>query len=344
MNERRSPKMVDIAKRAGVALSTVSYALSGKRSVSPETRDRIQRAITELGFHPHAQARALASRSSRAISLFFPAGRDNLEVENHIFLAGVAEATSEAGYSLLLSTATHDPTGIVAALETGRADGVILMEVRLDDERVDRLRSGGRPFSLIGHTADSDGINYVDLDFEDAIRTAVEHLHGLGHRHVALLNRAPDQSGADYGPAVRSRAGFKAALKDLSIEGDHLLSGSTGAHYIEVLRFLERTPSCTAAITLSVTFAPLLTALRELGRRVPEDFTVVAIVAPQVADLVTPPLTTIDLPAFEMGRIGAEILIRQLTDGDASPTQLLLRGRLRVRSSRRPPRSRPRSR
>jgi DNA-binding LacI/PurR family transcriptional regulator len=82
----------------------------------------------------------------------------------------------------------------------------------------------------------------------------------------------------------------------------------------------------------------LLAALRDLGRRVPEDFSVVAIIASQIADLVTPPLTTIDMPAYEMGRLGAEILIRRLTDDELPPSQLLLRGPLQVRSSRPPPR------
>lgn len=328
--------MVDIADRAGVALSTVSYALSGKRSVSAETRERIQRAIDELGFRPHAPARALASRSSRTISLFFPATRDTLEIESHIFMSGVAEATSEFDYSLLVSTAAQDPDGIASVLETGRADGVILMEVRLHDDRVERLRVMGHPFSLIGRCQDNDGISYVDLDFEDAVRTAAAHLHDLGHRHIALLNRAPAVAGVDYGPTVRSRSGFERAVKDLSIEGDHLLCGSSGDDYIQVLRFLERTPSCTAAITLSVTFAPLLAALRDLGRRVPDDFDVVAVVAPQVADLVTPPLTTVVMPAFEMGRIGAEILLRRLADSAMPPTQILLRGQLHIRSGSRP--------
>jgi DNA-binding LacI/PurR family transcriptional regulator len=329
--------MVDIAKRSGVALSTVSYALSGKRPVSAETRERIQQAIQELGYQPHAPARALKSRTSRAIALFFPATRDTLEIETHIFLAGIAEATSELDYSLLVSTASQDPAGIVATLETGRADGVILMEVRLADDRVERLRADGRHFSLIGRCSNNEGIGYVDFDFEDAVKTAVRHLYDLGHRHIALLNRAPILAGADYGPTVRSLAGFEAALAELSVDGEQLLCGASGESYVEVLRFLERTPECTAAITLSVTHAPLLTALGDLGLRVPEDFTIVAIIASQVADLVTPPLTTIEMPAFEMGRLGAEILIRRLTDGDPPPSQLILRGPLRVRSSGPPP-------
>lgn len=337
--------MVDIAKRAGVAVSTVSYALSGKRSVSEETRTRIQDAITELGFQPHALARALKSRSSRTIALFYPATRDTIEIiESDIFLAGVAEGTGEADYSLLVSTDASDPRAIAAMVETGRADGVVLMEVRMHDQRVALLQAEHHPFSLIGRCDNNEGISFVDFDFEDAVRTAVVHLHDLGHRHVVLFNhhgRAPTIDGADHGPAVRARAGFEGALADLSMDGEALQSGLAVDHEIAALRYLERTPSCTAAITLSLTFTPLLAALRELDRRVPDDFSVVSVLPPQVARLVRPPLTTIDLPAFEMGRLGAEILIRRLADEDAPPSQHILRGQLEVRSSGPPPTLRP---
>jgi DNA-binding LacI/PurR family transcriptional regulator len=337
MRPTRSLTMVDIAKRADVAVSTVSYVLSGKRSVSAETRERVERAIEELGFRPHEPARALKSRSSRTISLFFPTAVETIEVESHIFLSGVLEATSRLDYGLLVSTATHDPSGIVAPLATGRADGVILMEVRLEDDRVDRLRADSYPFSLIGRCRDNEGVNYVDFDFEEAVGRAVYHLHELGHRHLTLLNRVPRMAGTGYGPTARSQDGFEKATRALSIQGDQILSGTSGAQDVEVLHFLERTPACTAAITLSVTYAPLLAALRDLGKRVPEDFSVVAIAAAPMVDLVTPPMTTIDVPAYEMGRIGAEILIRQLTDGALPPSQILLRGPMQVRSSNPPP-------
>src|SRR5712671_5440755 len=178
---RRAPTMVDIAKRSGVALSTVSYALSGKRPVSPEVRARVQEAINELGFRPHAPARALKSRSARTISVFFPTARDTLEVESHIILSGIAEAASEFDYSLLVSSAVQDPDAVLAAIETGRADGVILLEVQMSDARVERLRAAGHPFSLIGRCEDNDGISYVDFDFAGAVELAVRHLHELGH-------------------------------------------------------------------------------------------------------------------------------------------------------------------
>jgi DNA-binding LacI/PurR family transcriptional regulator len=198
---------------------------------------------------------------------------------------------------------------------------------------VDRLRADAFPFSLIGRCRDTEGISYVDFDFEEAVGRAVSHLHELGHRELVLLNRAPTMAGTGYGPTARSQDAFEKATRALSIRGHQLLSGTSGAQDVEVLHFLERNPACTAAITLSVTYAPVLAALRDLGKRVPQDFGVVAIAAAPMVDLVAPPLTTIDVPAYEMGRIGAEILIRQLTDGSLPPSQVLLRGPMHVRTS-----------
>jgi len=335
---KRSVTIADIALRAGVAVSTVSYALSGKRSISAETRARIEQAVAELDFKPHAVGRALASRSSHTMALFFPASRNTLQVENHIFLAGVAEATSKAGYGLLVST-SHDPAEPASLIETGTADCALLMEVTLHDERVARLRASGRPFGLIGHSADNSGVPFVDFDFEEAIRTAARHLRDLGHRHIALLNRQPERRRRDYGPAVRSRTAFRGIARDLGFAGEHLLCSAAPYQYRQIDEFLRGVPTCTAAITLSSTFAPLLRVLTDLGREVPRDFSVVSVIAPEIREIVHPALTTIDLPAVEMGRLGAEALLNHLADPSKKPGQVMLHGELNIGATSAPPRA-----
>ena len=149
--------MAQIAERAGAALSTVSYVLSGKRPVSEDMRRRVLAAIEELNYRPHGPARALASGASHTIALFLPSANWDLVPVQQTFVAGATQATSARGYGLLLSTAPTDPGTIVELIRDHRADGVILMETLADDPRVDQLRASGLPFSLIGRTADTLG-------------------------------------------------------------------------------------------------------------------------------------------------------------------------------------------
>src|SRR5204863_7020322 len=119
-----------------------------KRPLSDRTRVWILIAIEELGYRPHAPSRALASRSSQTIALFLPTPQWRGMPELHTFVAGVAQATSEAGYGLLFSDAPSDPEQVTRLLDAGRADGIILMEIHLRDERVERLRQRGGAFAL----------------------------------------------------------------------------------------------------------------------------------------------------------------------------------------------------
>jgi len=128
--------MAQIAERAGAALSTVSYVLSGKRPVSEETRRRVLAAIEELNYRPHGPARALASGASHTIALFLPSANWDLVPVQQTFVAGATQATSARDYGLLLSTAATDPGTIVELIAEHRADGAILMETLADDARV----------------------------------------------------------------------------------------------------------------------------------------------------------------------------------------------------------------
>ena len=201
----RGTTMAHIAERAGVALSTVSYVFSGKRGVSPAIRERVLAAVEELNYRPHRSARALASGASHTIALFLPSPQWELIPVQQTFVAGATQETSASDYALLLSTSPADPDGIAGLIETGRADGVILMETLAHDRRIERLKTSGQPFTLIGRTADTSGISFVDLDFGAAVEKSLAHLHDLGHRCVALFNFPQDQLDAGYNAALIAR-------------------------------------------------------------------------------------------------------------------------------------------
>ena len=307
--------MAQIAERAGAALSTVSYVLSGKRPVSEDTRRRVLEAIEELNYRPHGPARALASGASHTIALFLPSANWDLVPVQQTVVAGATQATSARGYGLLLSTAPTDPGTIVELIRDQRADGVILMETLADDPRVAHLRTAGLPFSLIGRTADTSELSYVDLDFGAAVRVGLKHLAELGHRCIALFNLPEEQLAAGYTSALIAQDAFTKGCAEAGIRGIHL-NCPHPPHEAQAVAagLLASEPDCTAAITTDGQFSGLLAALREADLRVPDDFSVLSVIASQYAEMLTPALTSIEWPAFEAGRLAAEMLIERLRE------------------------------
>jgi DNA-binding LacI/PurR family transcriptional regulator len=321
--------IADIAKRAGVSVSTVSYVLSGKRSISPETQARVRAAIAELDYHPHAPGRALASRRTRQIAVLYPTVTNGLTEFQLEFFTAAAEAAAGSGYAFQLSTAPVTERGLLDLVRSGAIDGLILMEVRLHDWRVDLLRQQGFPFTLIGHCAENEGVDFVDLDFEAAAETAVDHLAQLGHRRIALILGSEEQQATGYGPAVRSLAGFERAVAHSDLAGTVIHDEPTFEAGQALARTLAGLPEVTAAVVVSPgVLAGLVAGTYDCERRIPQDISLVTMVPQKFARLFTPALTTIDFPAAQMGRLGAEMLIRRLEGGVDRAAHVLLRGEL----------------
>src|SRR6266487_4684676 len=170
----------EIARRAGVSRSTVSYVLSGKRTVSEETRQRILAVINELDYRPNAAARALKEGRTRTLGLVIPPASQRLTDMQLGFVASVVEAAARADLDVLLSPSGGDHDRSFERIITGRrVDGVILMEIRLEDPRVTRLQRLGLPFVTIGHTAQPQGMCWIDVDYATLIDRCVQHLTDL---------------------------------------------------------------------------------------------------------------------------------------------------------------------
>jgi DNA-binding LacI/PurR family transcriptional regulator len=335
--------MLDVARRAGVSVSTVSYALSGARPISDETRQRIHTAVEELGYQPHALARGLASKRSKIIALVYPPVNRTMAAGELTFVTSVADAARSVGYSLVLSTFASDNLLELRQLaQQGLVDGMILMEVHLEDARVALLQELAFPFSMIGHCRDNDGIGFVDVDFHQTACDAVEYLAGLGHQRLAFVTFAPEVVAAGYGPAVRTQEAFEEALHRSKLEGSaYACEPTSQAGYELAVELLSGQRPCTGLLTFNERCVPgILQAAQDRGLRIPDDLSLIAISSPAVALIFTPALTTYDLPIAEMGRIGTEILVRQLEGANPEPTQLLLPCRLVARESSGPYRQR----
>jgi DNA-binding LacI/PurR family transcriptional regulator len=332
-----APTMLEVAKRASVALSTVSYALNGTRPVSDETRQRIWQAMDDLGYQPHALARGLASKRSRIIALLFPALPRGFGATELEFVTGAAEAAQSRGYHLVLwPTEIHAVSELQQLVRQSLVDGVLVMEVRLNDERIELLRQIGVPFSMIGRSSTASDMSFADIDFEQTTRDAVTYLVGLGHRQIAFLNHSEESYNAGYGPSVRAAAGFVQATAAAGFTPITRFCGDTALAGQKVFEELIKAhPDVTALATMNErATVGVMQAAAARGWTIPDDLSVVSLVSSaRVAEMTLPHLTAMTPPSAELGSLGVEMLIGQLEEGDHQLVQRLLPCSLAVRGS-----------
>jgi DNA-binding LacI/PurR family transcriptional regulator len=321
-------RMQDVAERANVSIATVSFVVNNTKQVSAATRTRVESAMTELGFTRNAVARALASRRSRLIALLFPALDTRGNWSALEFVHGASAAAAERDHHLILWPVENDPVALREYLDGGLVDGVLAMEVQLEDPRVPVLEATGTPFVLIGRTSDTSGYAFADIDFESSTSAALEQLHGLGHRRIALVIERPGALGASaYGPPVRVEGVYREFAARLGEEPVVLLSDRDPAGGADTAgRLLRDHPDVTALVVMNDESAPgLLRGLRAAGRSVPEDVSVIGLsMASRMAAVCEPALVHLAPPGFELGHAAALSLIDHLEDPSAPPIRSLL--------------------
>jgi DNA-binding LacI/PurR family transcriptional regulator len=319
--------MRDVADRAGVSIATVSFVVNGTKPVSATTRQRIEQAMSDLGFRRNAVARALASRRTHILAMAYPALDHDLSSSSLEFFTSAAATAARLDHHLVLWPVSNDAAELTELLGQGLVDGVLLMEVQLDDPRVAALTESRVPFALIGRTADPTPFVHVDIDFEATIAEATRHLYDLGHRRIMLVSGdQSDPSLIDYGPYVRSEAAFRSCAESYGIPPTILTSGATAAAGRLVAgRLLDDHADVTAVLIMKeYASLGLVSELRRHGRSVPGDVSVLPLVASrELPALCDPELTIMRSPGPELGRLGVEALIRVIEGQDPPPPQLI---------------------
>jgi LacI family transcriptional regulator len=311
-------RLVDVAERAGVSVGLVSRVLNDDPATraTAETRERIVRVASELGYRPHYAARALKFARTNTISLVVP------DLTNAMFTEltrGVEDEARRLGYTVLLgrSESLTDRTKISRLLDEGRVDGFLLQG--RDDETTQSLTRliGRAPVVLINARID-DRPGSVMIDDRAAARTAVEYLLERGHRKIGLIN------GLLTSLTARLREeGYQAALQAAGIApraGWITRLGyqvSTAAPAVD--RVMSRRDPPTALLVANVNAAlGVLTRARHLGYRVPEDLSVIGIHDAWTADHTWPPLTTVRMPLYDLGTRAVAALKDRLSGSEGA--------------------------
>ena len=317
--------IADVARAAGVSTSTVSYVLSGRRPISAATRARVEASIAQLGFRPHAGARALARQHTNVLALVVPL-REAIYVPVIMqFVIAVATAARSYDHDVLLLTNDEGTAGLHRVAGGAMVDALIVMDVEAHDERVPVLRELRQPAVLIGLPDRPSGISCVDLDFAAAGHLAVQHLAGLGHRRVALVGPPPAvyERGTSY--ATRFRAGFDEAVAEFGLAAvRHACEPTHEGAAAYLARVEAELPGVTGFVVHNESvLGPVLSLLRAAGRRVPEDVSVVAVCPRELALGLPVRMTSIDVPAEELGSLAVEMVVDLLRGRRGVQTRLL---------------------
>ncbi|MFF7307773.1 substrate-binding domain-containing protein [Streptomyces sp. NPDC008137] len=323
------PTLEEVAARAGVGRGTVSRVINGSPRVSDATRAAVEAAVAELGYVPNTAARALAANRTDAIALVVPEPETRFFAEPYFsdMLKGVGAALSDTEMQLLLIFAGSDRerARLAQYLAAHRVDGVLLVSVHADDPLPDLLSQLEIPAVISGPRSSAESLPSVDSDNYGGGRQAVEHLLSGGRRRIAHITGRLDVYGAQ-----RRIDGYRDALSDAGHEADEGLIEAgdfteEGGHRA-MAALLERRPTLDAVFAASdVTAAGARQALREAGRRIPDDVALVGYDDSAIARHMDPPLTSVRQPIEEMGHRMIDLLLTEIADRRPSASRGLER-------------------
>jgi len=322
----------EVAKLAGVSASTVSYALNGDRSIKEETRKRVLKAVAQLNYRPNFAAGALAGGKSKTLALLSPSGEFGIALIALEYINGASAAARDRGYHLVIWPSQESELAEIQTFaESGMISGVILMEIKFKDERVSYLKKAKVPFAMIGRTEKPGKDSYVDRDFIGATQLGVNYLDSLGHKKIAFLTteRAVGVDTRFSSALLEAAAKKKMTAKKIQVVNE---ASSGRDAFIELHK---KYPDVTAVVSLNdIATLGFISGANEYGIKIPKDLSLIALDTPENhIEMSWPPLTTVNLPAFEMGASASNILIDQIEQKENKHNQVLLAGELVVRGT-----------
>jgi DNA-binding LacI/PurR family transcriptional regulator len=333
----------DVARVAGVAQSTVSYVLTGKRSISEATRRRVQEAIDQLTYQPNAGARALASQRTSVIGLVVPFSPGVDTVGRLPFIETITSLAREHDHDILLITADEGSDGLRRLAGRSLCDAIVIMDVQVEDERVPLAASLSVPVVLIGVPRDSSGLHCVDVDFEGAADSAVKEMVATGHDRVLVIGHPVEEMLRDLNYIPRFNNSAFRALERHNLAPELISPVEPGRASAEavVARILSdnRAERLGLIIPYSRVIQPILNALNARAVVPGRDISVIANCTNDVAEESEPPVTNVSLEPREVSRRAIETVFKLLDHTQPEPEAVidLVPSRLTRRDTVMPP-------
>lgn len=309
-----------VAKRANVSIATVSRTINDPAKVSPETAERVRRAIADLNFYPNTNARALGSGRSSLYGLIIS------DITNPFFpeLVKAFEDIAVAhGQEVLIANTNYDPERLnhcVARMMQRKVDGVAVMTSEMDDQLIEVFSRRGVPLVFLETGRPGPRISCIGIDYSAGIELAMHHLTGLGHHRIAFISGPLRLASA----RMRHQAYMESTLRDhldanpnLIQEGTHGVEGGKAA----MERIFASGARPTAVLgSNDLTAIGAMGAIADRGLRIPEDISVIGFDNIQLSAYTMPPLTTVALPRAEIANAAFRALFNARgADADMRP-------------------------
>ncbi len=336
MNRVGLTTLKQIAEATGVHTSTVSRALDPQKRhlVADDVAERIAHVAQSLSYQPNRVATSLRTGRSQLVGVLLP------DIANPVFapiLSGIAEALATEGYSPIVADAGNDSSQQIAFVDNllnQRVDGIILATVSRDDDVVGHCLERRLPVVLVNRFEFRDRVSSIVSDDELGMRLAVDHLVSNGHRHIGHVSGPLGTS-----TGLLRRDGFLRAMArhGLPVHIEEASHFTREAGVAPARALISGTPAITAIVAANDLLAlGTFDAMRMLGRRCPEDISVVGHNDMPLVDLISPPLTTIRIGHREMGRGAAKLLLKEIDNRGAAVQHVILQPELIVRASTTP--------
>ena len=329
----------DVAALAGVSPSTVSRTCKNNPSISEETKERVRKAMAELGYEPNFQASNLASQNSRTIGIILPASAKEV-YENSFYLEaiqGISHYCNGRQYMTTIVTG-QDEAEILDAVRSmsrsGKVDGFIILYSKKDDPVIDYLFNEGLLYILIGKATQYTNLTvYIDNDNRLAGREADEYLYQLGHRRIAYLG-----SDSSLMFSADRKAGYQLALAShqLPVRPEYCVEvKNVSENNEEAIRGLLMQKDRPTAILVSddILAVSLERVCLENHLAIPEDLSIISFNNSLFARLTSPQLTSIDIGAGQLGSEAASQIINHIENPNLLATKIIVPHHLIERDS-----------
>ncbi|HEY3436204.1 MAG TPA: LacI family DNA-binding transcriptional regulator [Actinotalea sp.] len=309
----------DVAREAGVARSTVSAVLNGRKLVLPDTRARVEAAIEKLDYSVNSGARALATARTMTLGLVVRFHEAEFSPALATYIVAITDAAREHGYGMLLLTETDGAAAIRKAIAGRQVDGLVLLSVVEGDPRIEPLAAADFPAVLVGMPQDTRGLDAVDLDFAAAARMLVDHLVEAGHQEATFLTWPEEVfvSGRTYARRFRDASLDQAGARGMRLELIHCTSGPDQVR--DALRAALTRPGAPEALLVhnDAAIAMLPMVMHDLNLAVPDDRSVVSLYSAELGRLYALPYTSVESQPETVSEIAVDLLVRRLADTGA---------------------------